>query len=233
MHCSTLTEVDQLIQRYGIEAVIEAVTPLMADSRVISLDEALEARLSTVTIVLENLYDPHNGAAATRSVEAFGLSDMHVVNGATGSFSASADVSIGAHKWIDTHQHQSAAACASDLKSQGFVLCATVPGATLELEELSVDKPLALWFGNEREGLTAEAQELCDHTVSIAMQGFSQSFNLSVSVALFVHRLAARRRQQIGSQGDLPAKRKRFLQARWRALGIRGLTGVLERHVSA
>lgn len=227
------SEVDELIGRYGIEAVIEAVTPMLEPSRIETLEGGLDRKLQSLTVVLENLYDPHNGAAAVRSSEAFGLCELHTVDGPTGAFQVAPDVSVGSQKWIDIHGHASAEACAAQLRGQGFVLCATVPGAPMELEEIPVDKPLALWFGNEREGLSQEAQELCDHRVSIEMHGFCQSFNLSVSVAMFVHRLAARRREAIGAAGDLDEERRRYLRARWRATGIRGLSHILERYVSA
>jgi tRNA (guanosine-2'-O-)-methyltransferase len=226
-------EVDPLIEQYGVQAVIDAVTPMLEEARIQTLEAGLGRKLQSLTVVLENLYDPHNGAAALRSSEAFGLCDLHIVDGSTGSFAVAPDVSVGAQKWIDLHSHSSAEACASKLKEQGFVLCATVPGATLELEELPVDKPLAVWFGNERDGLSEQAQSLCDHRVSVAMYGFSQSFNLSVSVGMFVHRLAAKRRLYLGRDGDLEEQRKAHLRARWRALGIRGLRHVLERSVSA
>lgn len=224
-------EVDALIEQYGIDAVCEAATPLLEDSRIERLDRGLAAKLESLTVVLENLYDPHNGAAAVRSAEAFGLCDLHTIDGETGSFEAAPDVSLGTQKWIDLHRHESAAECAGRLRDQGFVLCATVPGAEFELEELPVDKPLAIWFGNERDGLSAEAQELCDHRVSIRMHGFCQSFNLSVSVAMFVHRLAAKRRAHLGTVGDLNEARRALLRARWRGISVRGLDKVM-RHLA-
>ena len=227
------SEVDELIERYGIDVVIEAVTPMLEPGRIQTLESGLDRKLQSLTVVLENLYDPHNGAAAVRSSEAFGLCELHTVDGPTGAFQAAPDVCVGTQKWIDLHGHSSASECASELKKRGFVLCATVPGAEMELEEIPVDKPLALWFGNEREGLSEEAQKLCDHRVSIEMQGFCQSFNLSVSVAMFVHRLAAKRREELGSVGDLDPERRAYLRARWRATGIRGLSHILERHVSS
>lgn len=222
-------EVDELIEQYGYETVLDAATPLLDESRIARLEQGLAAKLQSITVVLENLYDPHNGAAAVRSAEAFGLCDLHTVDGTTGTFQVAPDVCRGTQKWIDLHSHNSASECASQLREQGFVLCATVPGAELELEQLPVDRPLAIWFGNERDGLSAEARALCDHTVSIEMHGFCQSFNLSVSVAMFVHRLAAKRRAHLGSVGDLTPEQRDLLRARWRAISTRGLDKVLRR----
>jgi tRNA (guanosine-2'-O-)-methyltransferase len=68
--------------------------------------------------------------------------------------------------------------------------------------------------------------------MAIPMYGFTQSFNLSVSMALTLYRLAARRRQVLGRLGDLDDRKRAFLRARWYALGIRGLDAILARHVS-
>ncbi len=222
-------EVDALIAQYGVTAVLEAATPMLEDSRIERLERGLDAKLESLTVVLENLYDPHNGAAAVRSAEAFGLCDLHTVDGATGAFEAAPDVCLGTQKWIDLHGHSSTAEAAQSLRDRGFVLCASVPGAEFELEQIPVDKPLAIWFGNERDGLSPQAQELCDHTVSIEMHGFCQSFNLSVSVAMFVHRLAAKRRQYLGAGGDLSAERREYLRARWRGISVRGLDMIMRR----
>ncbi|MCP4445224.1 MAG: RNA methyltransferase [Myxococcales bacterium] len=222
-------EVDALLDEYGVDAVLEAATPFLEDTRIARLEEGLDAKLQSLTIVLENLYDPHNGAAAVRSAEAFGLCDLHTVDGTTGVFHAAPDVCLGTQKWMDLHSHHSAAECASSLREQGFVMCATVPGSELELEDIPVDKPLAIWFGNERDGLSSKAQALCDHRVSIEMHGFCQSFNLSVSVAMFVHRLAAKRRAYLGAVGDLSPGRRELLRARWRGTSVRGLDKVLRR----
>lgn len=227
-----MDEVDALIARFGWRTVLDAVRPLVSESRPSKLEAVLQARLSSLTVVLENLYDPHNGAAALRSIEAFGLCEAHTVDGPAGTFRASSEVTIGSHKWLDLRSHRDPASCALALRAAGFRLFATIPGAELTVESVPVDAPLALWFGNERDGLSAAARELCDAEVSIPMFGMSQSFNLSVSVALFVYRLAERRRGQLGSPGDLTDERKDHLRARWHALGIRGLTGIVERFVS-
>jgi len=222
-------EVDALMERYGVQAVLEAATPLLSEQRIETLERGLNSKLASLTVVLENLYDPHNGAAAVRSAEAFGLCDLHTIDGESGSFEAAPDVCLGTQKWMALHGHRDVSACADALRSQGFVLCATVPGAAMELEDIPVDRPLAIWFGNERDGLSQEAQEICDHRVSIRMYGFCQSFNLSVSVAMFVHRLGAKRRALLGGEGDLDPVRKERLRARWRGISVRGLEAVLER----
>ena len=223
--------VDALIDRHGAAAVLAAVKPLLSEQRLARIDAVLAARLQSLTVVLENVYDPHNGAAAIRSVEAFGVSAIHAVE-ETNPFPVSPAVTIGADKWIDVHRHPTPERCAAALRDRGFALCATTPDADRELGELDMSRPWAVWFGNEREGLSRRAIELADARVAIPMVGFTRSFNLSVSVALVTRELAERRRAAIGAPGDLEPAVIEGLRARFAALGIRGLEEVVQRYLA-
>jgi tRNA (guanosine-2'-O-)-methyltransferase len=222
---------DALIDRHGPEVVLAAVTPLLSDERLARIDAVLAARLESLTCVLEDVYDPHNGAAAIRSLEAFGVSEVHAVEAAN-PFPVATAVTIGADKRIDVRRHPDVDACAAALRERGFALCATTPEADTELGALDMTRRWAIWFGNEREGLSARAVDIADARVAIDMHGFTRSFNLSVSVALVVRELAARRRAAIGARGDLDADRALRLRARFAAMGVRGLDGVVDRFVS-
>lgn len=223
--------VDALIERYGVAVVTEAIRPLLSERRMARIESVLDSRLDSVTAVLENLHDPHNGAATIRSVEAFGLTSVHVVE-TMERFRHAPAVTIGSEKWIETRRHPSFAECAEAVRARGMLLYATVPGAELTLDSVDVSKPCAIVFGNEHEGLTANAIDACDHTVSIPMFGFTQSFNLSVSVALAVQRLAERRRKHLGTGGDLGSEERARLRARWYALSVRAADQIVERSVS-
>jgi tRNA (guanosine-2'-O-)-methyltransferase len=119
------------------------------------------------------------------------------------------------------------------LHGRGFRVFATLPGAPHTIDDVDVTAPLAVAFGNEHAGLTPAAIAACDGAIGVPMFGFTESFNLSVTVALAMSRIAARRRAAIGSLGDLDDRRRRELRARWFALKIRGAIGVLERALGA
>jgi tRNA (guanosine-2'-O-)-methyltransferase len=119
------------------------------------------------------------------------------------------------------------------LRARGFRVFATLPGAPHTIEDVDVTTPIAVAFGNEHAGLTAEAVAACDGAIGVPMFGFTESFNLSVTVALVMTRIAARRRAAIGSLGDLEEHQRRELRARWFALKIRGAVGILERALGA
>jgi tRNA (guanosine-2'-O-)-methyltransferase len=138
-------------------------------------------------------------------------------------------VTLGAHKWIELHRWPSAEAAITALRARGFRVFAAVPGASQTIDEVDVTVPLAVAFGNEHAGLSPAAIAACDDDVGVPMFGFTESFNLSVTVALAMDRIAARRRAEIGALGDLDDQRRRELRARWFALKIRGVIGILER----
>jgi len=219
------------VEEHGPDLVREALLPFVSESRQARIDRVLDRRLSSVTVVLENLYDAHNGAAAIRSIEAFGLCEAHAVEN-VGHFKFAPKVTVGCDRWVDIHRYDQIEDCARALKDRGFILSATLPDAETELEDLDGTVARALVFGNEHEGLTEGALALCDEFIRIPMHGFTQSFNLSVSVALLVQRAAAVRRAAIGAIGDLEEEKKRHFRALWYAHSVRGAAGILDRYVA-
>ena len=215
------------------EDVIAALGPLLTDERKARIEQVLDSRLTSLTVVLENLHDPHNGAAALRSVEGFGLSELHVVE-SNEPFRFAHSVPIGCDKWVALRKYETFAACAEQLHARGFKLYAAVPGATMTLTDIDATTPAALVFGNEHDGLSELAQQACDAVFSIPMAGFTQSFNLSVSVSLGVYESSRRRRAALGAAGDLPAEERARLRAEWYALSMdrRAAAGLVGRYVS-
>jgi tRNA (guanosine-2'-O-)-methyltransferase len=220
--------IDRIIERCGPDAVCAALAPMLTAARIARIDQVLAARLVSVVTVVEDTYDPHNAAATIRTTEALGLGELHVVE-AEQRFSIAGGVTCGAHRWIELHRWQSVEAAASALRGRGFRVFATLPGAAHTIDDVDVTTPLAVAFGNEHAGLTPAAIAACDGAIGVPMHGFTESFNLSVTVALAMSRIAARRRAAIGGPGDLGDRRRRELRARWFALKIRGAVGILER----
>ena len=220
--------IDRAIARFGADQVCAALTPLLTPERIARIDAVLAARLASVVTVVEDTYDPHNAAAAIRTTEALGLCELHVIEPGA-RFSAAGGVTRGAHRWIDLRRWSSAEEAVTALRGRGFRVYATLPGAPHTIEDVDVTQPIAVAFGNEHDGLSPAAVAACDGALGVQMFGFTESFNLSVTVALAMSRIAARRRSAIGAAGDLPDERRRELRARWFALKIRGAPGVLER----
>ena len=197
------------------ELIVDAVAPSVTDERRERLERVIDQRLLSVTVVTENLYDPHNGAAVLRSAEALGLFHAHVIPGATG-FDFAYKVTQRADKWLNVYQHGDTKGCFEYLQGAGFRVFGAVvppPGQVTQMPVLPVDRPIAVVFGNEHEGLSSEARDLCDGTFHWPMFGFAESFNLSVTAALVLNHLVALRRQWLGRLGDLPPSARRLVRA--------------------
>jgi tRNA (guanosine-2'-O-)-methyltransferase len=218
----------RIIERHGPEAVCEALAPMLTAERIARIDQVLAARLASVVTVVEDTYDPRNAAATIRTTEALGLGELHVIESAE-RFSVSGGVTRGAHRWVDLVRWPGAEPAVAALRTRGFRVFATLPGAPHTVEDVDVTTPLAVVFGNEHAGLSEAAIAACDGSLGVPMFGFTESYNLSVTVALAMSRITARRRAAIGRAGDLEDQRRRELRARWFALRIRGAVGVLER----
>ena len=222
----TIDAIDRLIERFGPDAVRGVLEPMLTPARLARIDQVLDARLTSVATVVEDTYDPHNAAATIRTTEALGLQDLHVVEA---RFSATKGVTKGSHTWIDLHRWPDATSAIAALHARGFRVFATLPDAPHSIDDVDVSTPLAIAFGNEHAGLSAEAIAACDGAVRVPMYGFSESFNLSVTVGLAMSQIASRRRAYLGTTGDLTPEARRHLRARWTALKVRAAVGIVER----
>lgn len=224
--------IDLLIDRHGSARVIELLAPYLTAERLARIDAVLDARLTSVTGVVEDVYDPFNGAAVIRTAEALGLQGLHVVERDL-RFQAAKGITRGCHRWMELVRWPSAPACVAALRAGGHRVYATAPGAAVSVESVDVSAPIAVVFGNEHAGLPEATVAACDGAIALPMFGFTQSYNLSVSAALALSQLAARRRAHLGATGDLSAAHREHLRARWIALKVRGAVGLVERLASA
>lgn len=162
-------------------------------------DGIIRSRTRYITIVLEDIYQPHNASAVLRSCDCFGVQDVHIIEN-NNKYEVNPDVALGSSKWLNLYKYNAAAqntrACLDKLKSQGYRIVAATPHENgYLLDELPLDQKTALVFGTEMRGLTQQALELCDAFVKIPMYGFTESFNISVSAALSLYHLTEKLRK--------------------------------------
>jgi tRNA (guanosine-2'-O-)-methyltransferase len=178
--------------------------------------------------MIENLHDPHNGAAVLRSAEAFGIQRVDVVE-STEPFRFSSVVTQGCEKWLDVVRHPTLGHGVAAMRAGGFALYAAVPDAAATVDDLDFARPAAVMIGNEHAGLTAEAIAAADVVFGIPMAGMTRSLNLSVAAALIAERAAQARRRAIARPGDLDDDAVLALRARFYAASVRGADLILAR----
>ena len=210
------------------DQVVEALRPYVSEDRQARLEAALASRTQSICLVLEDIHSEHNAAAVLRSADAFGILEAHLVPVNLG-FRVSRKVSIGAHKWLDVRRYPSADAAYATLRARGFeVWASAVKGEAVPLSEVPVDRPTALVFGNEHEGLSSEAIEHSDGRFHVPMTGFVESLNISVAAAITMFDVG-RRRREAGHWTALPADLVRQLRAAWYVLSVRAAPQMLAR----
>jgi tRNA (guanosine-2'-O-)-methyltransferase len=187
--------------------IAEVLAPLATEARRERLRTVIDARVASVTVLMDAPHDPHNGGAVLRSCDAFGVQRLCVVP-RTEPFAISTTVTRGSEKWVDVDVYRSPREAVAALTAAGYVLVATHPEGNLVAEDLGAIAKLALVLGNERDGIRDELERAAEQTVRVPMRGFVESLNMSVSAAILLS--AATR----GRPGDLPAEDRERLYAR-------------------
>ena len=182
-----------------IEALIlSEFYDIITENKKQMFDRIAAQRTKHVTVVLENIYQEHNASAVIRSCDCFGIQELHVIE-KNNAYKVQRDIALGAGRWVDMYNYDRGDSvsmdCISKLKNNGYSIVATSPHATKEIHELDLTKPIALLFGTERKGLSQEIIDQSDDFVKLPMYGFTESFNISVSVALCLQSI----RQQLES----------------------------------
>lgn len=182
------------------EKLIEHLRQFVSERRMQQFETKLQYRTRYLTVVLEDLYQPHNASAVLRSCECFGIQDVHIIENQN-EYRINPDVALGSHKWLtlnryNTEAHNTAASLDS-LRKNGYRIVAATPhknDGNLEDFDLAKGKA-ALVFGSELNGLSDTAMNMADEYLKIPMVGFTESLNISVSAAICIHFLSLKLRQ--------------------------------------
>lgn len=183
------------------DALIQELSKYLTEPRWDLIQKVIENRTQYLTLVLEDIYQSHNAAAAIRSCDGFGIQDIHVIENRNKLILKNTTVSKGADKWMNFFYYNTPNAnnteiCIQTLKQKGYRIAATALGKqSLTLDQVPLDQPLAIMIGTEKDGLTDTACQLADCFIELPMYGFTQSYNLSVCAALTLHSLTHRLRQ--------------------------------------
>lgn len=156
--------------------------------------------------VLENPKSIVNIASAMRNISAFGVEKLYVVgdNQVVKDFETSRankhlnSVSVGASKWVFVRQFDTTGECIAYLRSKGYTIAATSGYSKGKknvnlYDETFTQKRLAVWFGNETEGISEEAAAAADMCIQIPMGGIVESLNLGTSTGIILSYISYQR----------------------------------------
>ena len=177
----------------------------------------LARRQPDVSIVLEDVHDPHNVSAVLRSCDATGVFDVHLIYDVDQPPELSKGVAAGTQRWLRTTHQPDIEASYDLLRKQGQTIYATtLAGEALDVYDVDLTAPCALVFGNESRGLSTKAIEEADACVRIPMMGMAESLNISVACAVIL--FEAMRQRRMSGLFDEPAAEIETMRAtleRW------------------
>lgn len=193
----------------------------ISPERRLKLEQVAANRQFDLTVVLENVHDTHNIAAIMRSCDCVGVHEIYVLYTEPQlneqRLKIGSKTSGGASRWIPVRYFRDVKACIQAVRERyAKVLCAMPSSGASSLWDLDLTGSMALVFGNERDGISAELRELTDGDFIIPMSGMAMSLNVSVACALTLYE-AFRQRTLAGAYGrEFPDNdRSKALLAKW------------------
>lgn len=185
------------------------------------IEQVLAKRTRYFTVVLEDIYKPHNASAVLRTADCFGIQDIHMIEKGH-SYEVNPYVVRGASQWVDIHKYsneeeKAVSNCFEHLRSEGYQIIATSPDAgSVSIHALDVSQKIALVFGNEHAGVSDEVKTKADKLVHIPMMGFTESFNISVAASIFLFDLIRKTHElRLEENFYISEEEKQALREKW------------------
>ncbi|MFM2226586.1 MAG: hypothetical protein RJA07_2788 [Bacteroidota bacterium] len=168
----------------------------MTPERLEKITRVAMNRRFDITVILENVHDPHNISAVLRTADAVGIAEVYVIDDVKYSKRIGKKSSSSANKWVDVHSFKTIDECLAIVKPKyNKILCTHLNAEAVELynNDFSTGS-IALVFGNEHDGVSAELLSKCDGNIFIPQIGMISSLNISVACAVTLYELFRQRK---------------------------------------
>ncbi len=167
-------------------------------------------RCKNLVAVIENPLDIRNIGTVIRNVNALGVEKVYIVDPRNSlpedwqdmrTRKSLAQTSVSAVKWTFVKRFDSTEECLNHLEKQGFKSIVTSPhvkgrsNVYLHEGDFTEHTKLAVWFGNEKRGISDLAVERSEMCVAIPMFGMIESLNLATSSGIVLYEVAKQRRE--------------------------------------
>jgi tRNA (guanosine-2'-O-)-methyltransferase len=160
---------------------------MRTERRLNRLEKVLRHRQPDMTIVMENIHDPHNVSAVLRSCDAAGVMEVQLIYTDEDFPDIGKKSSASAKKWVELRQFKNVKDCYNKLHEEGFMIFAThLEEKAKSLYDINMREKIAIVVGNEHEGVSLEAAQAADGILQIPMYGMIQSLNVSVATAVIL-----------------------------------------------
>ena len=190
----------------------------MTPERYNRLTKVLNHRQPDLTVVLENVFEPHNVSAVMRTCDAVGIQDVYILNNRIPPMKKwGYRSSSTASEWLSVHQFTDAESCFKELKSKyGKIYTTHLSEESVEIYDIDLTASIALVFGNETFGVSETTRQYSDGNFIIPQVGIIKSLNISVACAITLYE-AFRQKKEKGhylqsriEQSELEALKKQW-----------------------
>lgn len=195
--------------------------------------KVLENRTRHFTVVLEDIFQPHNASAVVRTCDIFGVQDVHAIENKYNN-KVSRHVAKGSQKWLNQYRYRNdgdnTKACLEELKRKGYQIIATTPhNDSCLLQDFDFTKKTAFVFGVEAEGVSDCVIENADGFLKIPMVGFTESLNISVAAAIVLQEVTTKLRNS-DVNWQLSKEEKEILYFDWVKKTIKNVVSIEEHY---
>ncbi len=212
------------------QKIFEYLQQFLTEERCQKIERFSQESSDFVLPVIEDVYQFRNAAAIVRSVEACGFHKI-VAMESENEFNPNYRVTKGAENWVEVERLPHNLESLKQIKNRGYKIVAVSPeNNATQLSDFNISEPVALVFGTEKEGVSAEILDFADETLSIPMYGFTKSFNVSVAAAICVYDL----RQKLESSEinfKLSEDKLWEMKVRWAVNSIKSGEQILEKYL--
>ena len=190
----------------------------LTEKRKNTFKEVLANRTRYFSVVLEDIFQPHNASAVVRTCDIFGVQDIHAIENKYTN-KVSRHVAKGSQKWITSKRYKSdgnnTQICLDHLRANGYQIIATTPhNDSCLLQDFDITKKSAFVFGVEAEGVSDYVKEQADGFLKIPMVGFTESLNISVAAAIILQDVTTKLRNS-NVDWQLSEEEKEILYFNW------------------
>lgn len=180
---------------------------MVTEEREQKIKSLIAKRQQHLTIILENVHDPHNLGAVMRTCDTVGIHEIYALytieNPKEFHNMIGHNSSSGSKKWVDVHFFEDVNACFDAVRTKYKRIYGThLSDEAVGLYDLDLAEPTALLFGNEHRGVSKEALALLDGNFIIRQSGMVQSLNISVACAVSL--FEAKRQRMVKGMYDQP-----------------------------
>jgi tRNA (guanosine-2'-O-)-methyltransferase len=201
--------------------LLEHLGRFVSDHKKDFIQKVLEGRTRQLTVVMEDIYQSQNASAVIRTSECMGLQDIHIVEQLS-KYDINPRVLKGSNKWMTLYRYNDRSInntkkCFDFLHDRGYDILVADPderGTPIQEVEIDQVRKVALVFGNELRGVSQYGLENADQRIRIPMYGFTESLNISVSVAICLHTLVSKL-HQVQDRAHLTDDEQEMLKLEW------------------